>query len=338
MAVDREDADAPDATARPAKAIDGRDAHNSDGHPTRGITAQHEPQRTAPPQDPPVPTTSTRDTRMAEYVRYQLIVEAAYQAADGRSAWTESATVLREEWQAHKRRYPDREHQPPETPPDGGWHGGGNRCLSPEQNAEAAKCVADLRDEAFQSIRPAMERVAAADSGRRLAGLQHMLKGEDRLKEKIAAELSGKPETTVRAALGEVADGVRFTLEYPTEGYADGVLADVERLKAEGFQLIKLKNLWHAEHYKGVNSQWRAPGTGTRCEMQFHTAESLEVKELTHQAYERLRSAASLPAVERDFAEEQALEDFQSRANALLVTPPGVTAIEDFPKKEKNNG
>jgi hypothetical protein len=198
----------------------------------------------------------------------------------------------RAEWEAHKRRYPDREQPPSTTLPDGGWVGDGNRRLSPEQNAEAAKCAADLREEAIQRIGPAMDRIAAAEPDRRLAGREHMLKGEDRLKEKMADELSAQPGITVREALSAVADGIRFTLEYPAERYAEGVVADVGRIKAEGFQLVKLKNLWHAEQYKGVNSQWRAPETGTRCEMQFHTSESLEAKELTHQAYERIRAAA----------------------------------------------
>jgi hypothetical protein len=120
-----------------------------------------------------------------------------------------------------------------------------------------------------------------------------MLKGEDRLKEKIADELSAKPGRHIRSALDKIADAVRFTLVYPPERYADGVLGDVDRLKAEGFELVKLKNPWHAEQDKGVNSQWRLAATGTRFEMQFHTPESREAKELTHEAYERIRSAAS---------------------------------------------
>ena len=75
--------------------------------------------------------------------------------------------------------------------------------------------------------------------------------------------------------------------------YAEGVRTDVDRLKAEGFELIKLKNLWTADQYKGINSQWRMPETGQRLEMQFHTPESLEAKELTHKAYERLRNPAT---------------------------------------------
>jgi hypothetical protein len=320
--MDSGDADAPDSAPDPARSIDGADA----------------PERADPPQDRPDPTPDERDEQIAEHVRYRLSVEASYQAAEARASWTEAAPALRAEWDAHKQRYPDREQHPATTLPDGSWQGDGNRRLSPEQNAEAAKCAADLRDEAIQRIGPAMERVEAADPNRRLAGLEHMVKGEDRFKEKIADELSTKPGMRVKDVLDKVADGVRFTLEYPSERYADGVLVDVERLKEEGFQLIKLKNLWHADQYKGVNSQWHAPETGTRCEMQFHTSESLEAKELTHQAYERIRTAMALPEEQRDAAEEQALKEFQHRANALLRTPPGTDAISDFPRTKEQSG
>jgi hypothetical protein len=118
-----------------------------------------------------------------------------------------------------------------------------------------------------------------------------------------------------------VPDAVRFTLTHEPNRYAEGVLADVDWLKAEGFELIKLKNLWHADQYKGINSQWRRPDTGTRFEMQFHTPESLEAKELTHEAYERIRSKTA------SAAEERQLENFQRRVNALLATPPGTDRI-----------
>jgi hypothetical protein len=300
---------APDSAPHPARAIEGRDA----------------PGQTDPAQNHPDFTPDERDEQIAEHVRYRQSVEASYQAAEARSAWAEAAPVLRAEWEAHKQRYPDRERQAAATLPDGSWQGDGDRRLSPEQNAEAAKCASDLRDEAIARIGPAMERIEAADSTRRLAGLAYMVKGEDRLKEKLADELLA-PGVTVRQALDKIADGVRFTLEYSSERYAEGVLADVDRIKAEGFQLIKLKNLWNADQYKGVNSQWRAPETGTRCEIQFHTAESLEAKELTHGAYERTRSKSSAPE------EVQELEDFQRRANAPLVTPPGTDRIRNFPE------
>jgi hypothetical protein len=247
--------------------------------------------------------------------------------AGGRDAWAEAFPGLRAAWEKHEREFPERSRSAPRSQADGGWLGDGDRRLTPEQNTDASKACEDIRTEGREIIRPAMERVEAADPGRRLAGLEHMLKGEDRLKEKIADVLFVEPNLTATQAADKVTDAVRFTFTYTRQGYAEGVLSDVERLKSEGFELIKLKNLWEKDQYKGINSQWRRAETGLRFELQFHTQESLEAKELTHQAYERLRGT-QVDEVERD-----ELEDYQKRVNTQIVTPPGATKIEEFPRK-----
>jgi hypothetical protein len=287
------------------------------------------------PDDAPAPRAgrdagplSDPSARMAEQAWYRGTVEKLYAAA--RDAWAEAVPGLRAAWAKHEQHYPERTRLAPRAQPDGSWADGGTRELTPEHNAEAAKACADTRDEGREIVLPAMRRVEAADPGRRLAGLKNMLKGEDRLKEKIADYLR-VPGVTVREALGTVPDAVRFTLTYSTERYADGVRADVDRLTAEGFELMKLKNLWTNEQYKGINSQWRRPETGLRFEMQFHTPESLEAKELTHKAYERLRGSQAISPAER-----RELENFQRRVNVLIVTPPGTAEIKDFP--ENDNG
>jgi hypothetical protein len=257
---------------------------------------------------------------------HRVLVDHVYGVA--RDTWAEAVPDLRAAWENHKQRYPERVRPAAETTADGGWVAGPHRRLSPEQNAEASKACADIADEGRRDILPALMRVESAEPGRRLAGLEHMLKGEDRLKEKIA-DFVQSPGATVKDALGMVPDAVRFTFTYSPQRYADGVLNDVDRLQAEGFELIKLKNLWVSEQYKGINTQWRRPETGLRFELQCHTPESLEAKELTHEAYERIRATA--PPEERE-----ELENFQRTANALLVTPEGTAEIKDYP--EKKNG
>jgi hypothetical protein len=117
--------------------------------------------------------------------------------------------------------------------------------------------------------------------------------------------------------------------------YTQGVTYDVERLKVHGFELDKLKNTWTSDQYKGVNSQWLEPTAGVRFEVQFHTQASLEAKELSHKAYERIRSIANpSPETDRETAE---LEGFQSSVNAVIPIPPGVDAIEDY-RREKHDG
>lgn len=254
---------------------------------------------------------------------HRVLVDHTYGVA--RDAWCQAVPALRAAWENHKERYPERLRPAPRVNPDGSWVAGPDRRLSPEQNAEASKACADIAAEGRRDILPALKRVESAEPGRRLAGLEHMLKGEDRLKEKLADELV-TPGLSVREALAKVSDAVRYTFTYSPQRYADGVLTDVERLKAEGFELIKLKNLWADEQYKGVNSQWRRPETGLRFEVQFHTQESLEAKELTHGAYERIRGSVTR-------AERAEAENFQRRVNAFLVTPEVTVAIKDYPEE-----
>jgi hypothetical protein len=266
--------------------------------------------------------------RVAEHARYRARVEDYGAAKD---AWAEAAPGLHAAWERHVEKYPERERPTPRTQPDGSWEADGGRRLSPEQNAEASKACADIRDEGEQVVLPAMQRVEAADPERHLAGLDNMLKGEDRLKEKIADRLRYQPDLTAKQAAAEVPDAVRFTLAYSETHYANGVLADVHRLQAEGFALVKLKNLWTKDQYKGVNSQWCKPETGLRFEVQFHTPESLEAKELTHKAYERLRDPLTSKG------EENELEDYQRQVNAVLKYPPNIFEIQDYPP-EKPDG
>ena len=248
-------------------------------------------------------------------------------AETDRGSWAEALPSLRAAWEQHQARYPQRDRATPETHTDGSWSSGETHRLTSEQNTEATKACADIHDEGERVALPAMRQIEAADPTRSLGGVEHRLKGEDRLKEKIADALRGRPGLTAAQALSIVPDPVRFTFTYSPDRYADGVLADVGRLKMIGLEEVKLKNLWSDEQYKGINSQWRRPETGLRIEVQFHTPASLEAKELTHEAYERIRSP-SVSATERS-----ELEEFQRRVNALLDTPPGTTEIRDFPEK-----
>ena len=102
-------------------------------------------------------------------------------------------------------------------------------------------------------------------------------------------------------------DAIRYTFQYRESRYTQGVWADITRLKDQGFELEKVKNTWSGEQYKGINSQWVDPDSGQRFEVQFHTRISFEAKQLTHNAYERLRTKQA------DAFEELVLEAFQRK-------------------------
>jgi hypothetical protein len=269
------------------------------------------------------PMRADPEWRAAAHRLYRVLAEHEYGRAH--DAWARALPDLRAAWEKQEEKYPERTQPTPRDQPDGSWVADNDRRLTPDQNAEATRACAQIRDRGERFILPALQRVEAADPTRRLAGLEHRLKGEDRLKEKIAGYLQ-EPDVTMAEAVNRVPDAVRFTFTYSPQRYAEGIRADVGRLKDEGFELAKLKNLWTDDQYKGINSQWRSPEAGLGFEVQFHTPESLEAKELTHKAYERIRSSTSP-------VEHQELAAFQRHVNALLTVPVGTADIKDFPER-----
>jgi len=278
--------------------------------------------------------------RMAEHRRYETIVHRALGPARGAdppvTAWAEAVPELRAAWEKIKVKYDDAERTgPTPQPANGSWRGEHGQRLDAAQNAEVDRGYARIREVGERVIIPVLRAVEAEDPTRTLAGFEHCFKHADRLKEKVADLLQPLSPLTATEALEAVSDTVRFTYAYQQERYVHGVLDDVQRLKMRGFELDKLKNTWTSDQYKGINTQWLEPRSGVRFEVQFHTSASLEAKELSHQAYERIRSITD-PSLETD-REAAELEAFQSRVNAIVPNPPDVSAIRDY-RREKRDG
>jgi hypothetical protein len=70
-------------------------------------------------------------------------------------------------------------------------------------------------------------------------------------------------------------------------------------------------------------------------EVQFHTKASLEAKELTHGAYERIRSIDDENA--ESVREVTELKKFQRQVNGKVSIPPGVMEYGDY-RPERRNG
>jgi len=175
-------------------------------------------------------------------------------------------------------------------------------------------------------VTPAMKRIEREDPERHLAGLENRLKGKDRLTEKVQEAMTDRGRT-VDQAVATIKDAIRYTFSYTDEGYTDGVYADCERLESGGFEFVDRRNSWDAEEYKGINSRWRVPGQGQLFEVQFHTQASLDAKEETHWAYEKLRDPATSKA------EQEALSTYQREVTARVPIPPGALEIPDYPRR-----
>jgi hypothetical protein len=269
--------------------------------------------------------------RVACAVGYRATVDTAYHDYQAAREWDEAVPALREAWETHEKKwiYPERTEPTvhPEVP--GAWRGPGGRYLAPDANAEVTHGCARIREVGETVITPALRRIEAEDPDRHLAGLDHYLKGEDRLKEKVAERLQLRPELSPSQVLSAVPDAVRFTFLYPEASYADGVRADLVRLRTERFELTEpLKNSWTDGQYKGINSRWREPESGQIFELQFHTRASFEAKQLTHPAYERIRN----PETSDD--ERAELEAFQGQACDKIPIPLGAAQIGDYLRKD----
>ena len=270
---------------------------------------------------------------MAEYRRYLAVVYRTVGTTRGVDApvstWAGAVTELRADWEKIKVKYDYAErtgHTP--RPVDGSWRGEGGQRLDAAQNADIDRGYARIREVAERVIIPGLRAVEAEDPTRNLAGFKHCFKGSGRLKEKIADRVRTKGRSAAET-LSQIPDVVRFTFEYSEAAYSAGVLRDVERLQAKGFTQVERRNTWKDDQYKGINSRWREPKSGVLFEVQFHTQASLEAKELTHVAYERLRSMTG-QSPEAD-QEASGLKAFQRRVNSMLSIPPRAADIEGYP-------
>ena len=205
------------------------------------------------------------------------------------------------------------------------------RALEHRATVDAANCVYTVdqgyervREIEEQAVTPAMRRIEAEDPGRHLAGLEHRLKGQERLTEKVEKWLSAQPDLRVDDAFKLVKDAIRYTFVYSEERYTEGVYADSNRLDSAGFEPVDRQNSWKEDQYKGINGRWREPGSGILFEVQFHTQESVDAKEVTHPAYERIRDPTTPPD------EVRQLRAFQGEVCSRIKIPPKATEIPDY--------
>ncbi|MGD0246726.1 MAG: hypothetical protein ABSB59_41240 [Streptosporangiaceae bacterium] len=263
-------------------------------------------------------------------VLHQAVSAAAQQDVADEQAeaekWDQVAAESRWMWGEYERKWPPDERAPVDTSadPPGSWRADADRFLPAAANRRVDQECDRVEDRERDVISPAMQAIESQDPNRHLVGFGDRLKGHDRIKEKVVERIEEKNRTP-EEAVSLTPDTIRYTFQYKTTRYTEGVRADIMRLKEHGFELSKLKNSWSSDQYRGINSQWLEPDTGQRFEVQFHTRVSFEAKQLTHDAYERLRTKQA------DKFEELVLEAFQAKVTAQVSVPPGAADIPDYP-------
>jgi hypothetical protein len=160
---------------------------------------------------------------------------------------------------------------------------------------------------------------------RHLVGFGSRLKERDRVKDKIAESLASKGRT-VTEAMQLIPDAIRYTFQYGEADYGRHLLEDVALTERQGFELVRLRNFWRGDQYKGISSLWRDPASGQLFEVQFHTEDSYHAMVFTAgHSYARLRSAQTCAQ------EEMALEAFQREVYAHVPVPPDADGVPGYP-------
>lgn len=247
--------------------------------------------------------------------------------AEPGGAWAGAVQEARARWAEHQDRWPQEERTPADRGGDelGSWRGDGGQFLNVEENVVAGHAHERVCG-AERGLTAALEDIEADVPGARLAGLEYRLKDEDRFKEKIAEGLALTPERPVERVVAKIPDAVRYTYLFNRDRYVDGSWEVRQKLEERGYSLALSINSWESDQYKGVNSRWRTD-EGQLFEVQFHTPESFDAKQLTHEAYERLRN----PRTDRHEMGE--LRAFQQEVSRNIPVPDRVDEIPDYPEK-----
>jgi hypothetical protein len=323
--------DRPDDADMPSEEQSGRSADRSDAPGDGGEPADR-------PGRPPAETRSREeyyedlraaaqegDTEPRQTPAPEAAAEPTGRSGNGRP-WEEVTAWSGRVWAEYQHRFPPGERPPVNRSgdPPGSWRGDGNQFLDRPVNETLEEECDHIADREEERISPALRATENCDPDRHLVGFEHRLKGRDRIKEKVAEGIEERG-LSPKEAISLIPDAIRYTFQYEEARYSQSAQNDIVRLEERGFELIRLKNYWSGEQYKGINSQWMDPDTGQRFEVQFHTQISFEAKQITHDAYERLRSGQA------DEFEEMVLEAFQRKVSAEIPIPPGAEDIPDYP-------
>jgi len=227
----------------------------------------------------------------------------------------------------------------PRVDPDGSWEWRGYP-LTAEQSRFADNRVErcreaegrDMNDRYSQhGITPAMHRIEALlEQGELVPGTEKFaLKTADRFKEKLAKMILEEPDADWRELVPRIADGIRYTLLFPDEGYTSGVMEACDSLTSAGFELYEQKNAWADETkaYKGINSTWMDRNSGVLFEVQMHTAASWAAKQESHREYEIIESRSTMTG------EKARSRQRQDQIFARVPIPDGAAEIPTYRKE-----
>ena len=154
--------------------------------------------------------------------------------------------------------------------------------------------------------------------GTRLTGLENRIKGQDSLVRKLLTDAKVKEAIPVTER-----DVLRYTYVIGTDDIASQFHIISNELNNNGLRATGTRNtLGDADAaYRGINTNWAMPD-GSELEIQFHTPESINIKEsLNHRLYEESRLSSTSSQRRKELAEQMA------KNSKTIPMPPGIRSV-----------
>lgn len=126
-------------------------------------------------------------------------------------------------------------------------------------------------------------------------------------------------------------DIVRYTDLVESDKFVDDYYQIMDELTKKGYKVQRVKNTFNddTKSYKGVNTVVESP-TGYKFELQYHTPESMKVKEINHKLYEMAR-------LDTTSEEEKAKLRNEMNKNSNKLKPiPKIDKINNFDNLKKS--
>lgn len=188
--------------------------------------------------------------------------------------------------------------------------------------------VESIANKEINKIKPAelkitddLKTIASANDSE-LANLQYRFKSVESLARKIESDAIEK-EISFEEAADLITDKLRYTIVSKNDQFTDNYFKTVNKLKKKGYKVIRIKNTFKdGATYKGVNTLVKN-NNGVIFELQYHTNESLQLKENElHKLYEKQRL---LPKSSKEYND---LKKEMINISSRIKNPKGVESIE----------
>lgn len=192
--------------------------------------------------------------------------------------------------------------------------------LKAEATEQAGRLIAKAKEK-DKAITADLEKAVAQGSGH-LEGLDFRIKGQKSLVRKLISKASQKG-ISVEQYAEKVTDVLRYTNVSTTENLTEDYFKIVDNMQKKSYTVVEIINTFSSNGpYKGINTLL-ADGTGYVFELQFHTPESVAVKELNHKLYEEQR----LDSTSAERKEKLTTEMIQNAAS--IPIPKNIEEIKE---------